>query len=158
MCIRDREPVGVQGERRRPALHVFHCVLFPRFVVVGYRLGGARIVRVARRPRQVTVPSCQGMNSSWPMSSSSLTVRSPDATAMMRSKISSPTWVSPAVPSTIRPQLMSMSSAIRWYICVLVASLIDGVGRHPNTDPRPCLLYTSDAADDLTRVDLGGRR
>ena len=23
---------------------------------------------------------------------------------------------------------------------------------------RPCLLYTSDAADDLTRVDLGGRR
>src|SRR5665811_2621055 len=22
----------------------------------------------------------------------------------------------------------------------------------------PCLLYTSDAADDLTRVDLGGRR
>src|SRR5665811_1923566 len=24
--------------------------------------------------------------------------------------------------------------------------------------PSPCLLYTSDAADDLTRVDLGGRR
>ena len=23
---------------------------------------------------------------------------------------------------------------------------------------RPCLLYTSDAADDLDRVDLGGRR
>ena len=23
---------------------------------------------------------------------------------------------------------------------------------------QPCLLYTSDAADDLTRVDLGGRR
>ncbi|GAB5857325.1 hypothetical protein JMUB7535_26890 [Staphylococcus aureus] len=23
---------------------------------------------------------------------------------------------------------------------------------------RACLLYTSDAADDLTRVDLGGRR
>ena len=23
---------------------------------------------------------------------------------------------------------------------------------------RSCLLYTSDAADDLTRVDLGGRR
>src|SRR5665811_1700051 len=23
--------------------------------------------------------------------------------------------------------------------------------------PSPCLLYTSDAADDLTRVDLGGR-
>ncbi|GAB5779831.1 hypothetical protein JMUB7523_26440 [Staphylococcus aureus] len=25
-------------------------------------------------------------------------------------------------------------------------------------DPTTCLLYTSDAADDLTRVDLGGRR
>src|SRR5665811_2426471 len=25
-------------------------------------------------------------------------------------------------------------------------------------DTPPCLLYTSDAADDLTRVDLGGRR
>src|SRR5665811_2610459 len=28
-------------------------------------------------------------------------------------------------------------------------------GRHR---PPSCLLYTSDAADDLTRVDLGGRR
>src|SRR5665811_2566771 len=28
-----------------------------------------------------------------------------------------------------------------------------GAGR-----PEACLLYTSDAADDLTRVDLGGRR
>src|SRR5665811_1272334 len=27
----------------------------------------------------------------------------------------------------------------------------------PSARPRPCLLYTSDAADDLTRVDLGGR-
>ena len=26
------------------------------------------------------------------------------------------------------------------------------------TDSNRCLLYTSDAADDLTRVDLGGRR
>src|SRR5665811_932878 len=28
----------------------------------------------------------------------------------------------------------------------------------PEVPPRGCLLYTSDAADDLTRVDLGGRR
>src|SRR5665811_1929893 len=27
-----------------------------------------------------------------------------------------------------------------------------------STTNSPCLLYTSDAADDLTRVDLGGRR
>src|SRR5665811_2528971 len=26
------------------------------------------------------------------------------------------------------------------------------------SEPNICLLYTSDAADDLTRVDLGGRR
>src|SRR5665811_2598482 len=39
------------------------------------------------------------------------------------------------------------------------------LGWHPVPDPGPrrqvlgtCLLYTSDAADDLTRVDLGGRR
>ena len=31
--------------------------------------------------------------------------------------------------------------------------------KHPEKDEdRACLLYTSDAADDLTRVDLGGRR
>src|SRR5665811_1638597 len=30
-------------------------------------------------------------------------------------------------------------------------------GSGPDTH-RSCLLYTSDAADDLTRVDLGGRR
>src|SRR5665811_1306024 len=29
---------------------------------------------------------------------------------------------------------------------------------HVHGHPHPCLLYTSDAADDLTRVDLGGRR
>src|SRR5665811_2470143 len=28
----------------------------------------------------------------------------------------------------------------------------------PVGPPHHCLLYTSDAADDLTRVDLGGRR
>src|SRR5665811_2444073 len=31
-------------------------------------------------------------------------------------------------------------------------------GRPHGSKCYPCLLYTSDAADDLTRVDLGGRR
>src|SRR5665811_58049 len=35
-----------------------------------------------------------------------------------------------------------------------VATFYTQYKRHPNG----CLLYTSDAADDLTRVDLGGRR
>src|SRR5665811_333165 len=30
--------------------------------------------------------------------------------------------------------------------------------RHGRVVAHSCLLYTSDAADDLTRVDLGGRR
>ena len=30
--------------------------------------------------------------------------------------------------------------------------------RRSSTLPKPCLLYTSDAADDLLCVDLGGRR
>ena len=29
---------------------------------------------------------------------------------------------------------------------------------YPNISPNACLLYTSDAADDSLRVDLGGRR
>src|SRR5665811_1684143 len=32
------------------------------------------------------------------------------------------------------------------------------VAEPESMDPSFCLLYTSDAADDLTRVDLGGRR
>ena len=32
-----------------------------------------------------------------------------------------------------------------------------GQGDRPDTD-RPCLLYTSDAADERSSVDLGGRR
>ena len=43
---------------------------------------------------------------------------------------------------------------------------VDWIGRAPVkrgpiescTEIQVCLLYTSDAADDLTRVDLGGRR
>ena len=31
-------------------------------------------------------------------------------------------------------------------------------GRRPGTWPAPCLLYTSDAADERFSVDLGGRR
>ena len=32
------------------------------------------------------------------------------------------------------------------------------LGASCGTDPHLCLLYTSDAADDLLCVDLGGRR
>src|SRR5665811_1273260 len=36
--------------------------------------------------------------------------------------------------------------------------VLNGLLRACEKRPVPCLLYTSDAADDLTRVDLGGRR
>src|SRR5665811_2437338 len=35
---------------------------------------------------------------------------------------------------------------------------LNAIGRIESAPRRACLLYTSDAADDLTRVDLGGRR
>src|ERR671937_2087274 len=41
------------------------------------------------------------------------------------------------VPSRITPQLMSMSSSMCRYISEFVASLIDGTGLQPNTEPRP---------------------
>ena len=34
----------------------------------------------------------------------------------------------------------------------------DGVTIHDATNPNACLLYTSDAADERSSVDLGGRR
>ena len=45
--------------------------------------------------------------------------------------------------------LETMRSVRRW---TMVGSPVSG------TLPRLCLLYTSDAADDLLCVDLGGRR
>src|SRR5262247_2557143 len=78
----------------------------------------------------------QGANSSSPTPDNSLLVRLPEATAMTSSKICRPTTGS-GVPSRITPQLMSMSSSMWRYIRELVASLMDGTGLLPKTDPRP---------------------
>mgnify|MGYP003381473806 CR=1 FL=1 len=43
----------------------------------------------------------------------------------------------------------------------LEAHQVDELGRDPavcEVDAEPCLLYTSDAADERSSVDLGGRR
>src|SRR5665811_2447335 len=48
-----------------------------------------------------------------------------------------------------------------WLNMLRVEPTVEGVVKMkmPRTmKPKCCLLYTSDAADDLTRVDLGGRR
>src|SRR4029453_13078554 len=84
----------------------------------------------------ITGPMIQGANSSSPTPDSSLLLCLPDATATISSKICRPTSGS-GVPSRITPQLMSMSSDMWRYIRLLVASLIDGTGLQPNTEPRP---------------------
>src|SRR4026208_71597 len=84
----------------------------------------------------MTGPMIHGANSSSPTPDSSLLLGLPDATATISSKICRPAWAS-GVPSRITPQLIFMSSD-RWrYIKLLVASLIDGTGLQPNTEPRP---------------------
>src|SRR5665811_265667 len=47
---------------------------------------------------------------------------------------------------------------IREMVGTSPTSWSDAARRAVATASRTCLLYTSDAADDLTRVDLGGRR
>ena len=76
----------------------------------------------------ITAPICHGTNSAPPNPNASLLVSSPDAIRRNNSKISRP-FASKDTPSVmISPQLMSISSAMRSYISVLVASLMQGVG------------------------------
>ena len=62
--------------------------------------------------------------------------RRPLATSRIRSKRRRPT-LSTGSPSRIGPASRSMSSIIRSYIGVLVATLMHGVGLRPSTLPRP---------------------
>src|SRR5437879_373086 len=84
----------------------------------------------------ITGPMIQGANSSSPTPESSLLLLLPEATARTSSKICRPTTGS-GVPSRITPQLMSMSSDMCRYMRLLVASLIEGTGLQPKTEPRP---------------------
>src|SRR5450756_982365 len=54
-----------------------------------------------------------------------------------------------------RPRVTSFSSFVAWYDGHMKPPASPLAARHL---PTPCLLYTSDAADDLLCVDLGGRR
>src|SRR4051794_22088575 len=91
---------------------------------------------------QTVAPMGQGANSAEPASYCSLLVRSPEATCRMRSKIRCPASCTVSWPSRMVPQLMSMSSSMRWKRGVLVAILIDGEGLQPNTLPRPVVKQT----------------
>src|SRR5665254_7803 len=51
------------------------------------------------------------------------------------------------LPAPRKSRALKKACVIRWKIAATQLPV-----------PNACLLYTSDAADDLTRVDLGGRR
>src|SRR5579871_4240790 len=87
-------------------------------------------------------PMAQGANSSSPTPWASLFVFSPPATATIFSKIWRPTS-STGTPSRITPALISISSTIRSYMGVLVATLIEGDGLHPKQLPRPVVKTTT---------------
>src|SRR3546814_10177740 len=82
---------------------------------------------------------------------------SPQATSRILSKISWPTCTTVFSPSAMPPQLMSMSSAMRLYMAVLVASLMDGEGLKPNTEPRPVVKQTRLAPEATCPVTEQGR-
>src|SRR3954462_8359471 len=98
----------------------------------------------------------QGTNSSCPNPCCSLLLGCPDAVARISSKILRPASCTLIDPSRIAPQLMSMSSSMRSYMGELVASLSDGDGLHPYTDPRPVVKQIMFAPPATCPVALTG--
>src|SRR5260370_31705676 len=90
----------------------------------------------------IVAPKTHGANSAPPKSKLSLLVGWPEAVLSIRSKMRWPHSCTLSSPSRIVPQLTSMSSSIRLYIAVLVASLLEGAALQPNTLPRPVVKQT----------------
>ena len=82
-------------------------------------------------------PNCHGTNSLCPYPCSSLLLFFPDAVSRIIWKKRSPTSDTVVEPSTISPQLMSMSSSWRFHSALFVASYSDGDGAQPYAEPRP---------------------
>src|SRR5262245_59024103 len=97
------------------------------------RAGALRWLGERRSPvgRYIVAPSVHGANSSSPYPHNSLLDFSPEAVFRTRSKKRAPTSAIVSFPSTIVPQLMSMSSSCRRNSGVLVASLSEGAGLQP---------------------------
>src|SRR5450756_3243810 len=66
------------------------------------------------------------------------------------------------IPTTIYANIINFRLTPGEFVLEFGAHFPDRPGQGPPSDFRPdirvCLLYTSDAADDLLCVDLGGRR
>ncbi len=100
-------------------------------------------------------PMLHGANSSSPTPFDSLLVFLPLATSRISSKIWAPTS-STGVPSRITPALMSMSSIIWSYVGEFVATLMDGAGLQPKTEPRPVVNTQTFAPPATMPVMLTG--
>ena len=57
-----------------------------------------------------------------------------------------------------RQDIPVVISSVRHFTFTTISRLVDTITFLSNTICSSCLLYTSDAADDLLCVDLGGRR
>src|SRR5262249_54624762 len=98
------------------------------------RRGALRWLGERRSPAgcYIVAPSVHGANSSSPYPHNSLLDFSPEAVFRTRSKNRAPTSAIVSFPSTIVPQLMSMSSSCRTNSGVLVASLGESGGLQPD--------------------------
>src|SRR3954452_22312973 len=131
-----RQKMLIRCDRGNPRVHL----------TAPYHYLGASLAVCCYRRRAmrnyIVAPSTQGANSAPPKSKLSLLVGCPDAVLRMRSKMRWPHCWTLSSPSRMVPQLTSMSSSMRLYMDVLVASLIEGAGLQPNTLPRPVMKQT----------------
>src|SRR5271163_4113621 len=107
---------------------------------------------------QTVAPIGQGANSADPASYCSLLLLIPEATSRIFWNMRSPASWTVSSPSTIVPQLMSMSSSMRRNSAELVAILMEGVGLQPNTLPRPVVKHSTFAPPATCPVTATGSK
>src|SRR5262249_13088552 len=148
-CVQGHE-AGLGGEEQPDVASLVHRE------PVGVHAVGGRIISVHLPflPHRVG-PIAHGANSSSPTPLASLFVFLPLATARISSKICRPTS-STGVPARITPASTSMSSVMCRYSGVFVATLIDGTGLQPKTEPRPVVNTSTFAPPATIPVMLTG--
>src|SRR5664280_1459139 len=150
--------------RLTPQLAVVGCCQAARW---GRPFAGSSSNRCAVR---AAVPTAQGPDVRAPM---------PSTVSPQPAMIHHAGWlaaVKPMVSGPVRPELSTEpttatpSAAPTWRLVEATAaatpawlrgipdSAVFVIGALTSPNPKPCLLYTSDAADEEDSVDLGGRR
>src|SRR5665811_290380 len=127
-------------------------------------LASSARVRASSSVRPITSGAALSPRKTRKVAAASATIRRTVATGMIRAAGPPLRRPGPTLLILIRAGLMASP--------VVLAESPEGILRPPSAPPffagtgvsplvpsfTSCLLYTSDAADDLTRVDLGGRR